>query len=80
LISPASATVRFAKALDRSVTGSMNDLVYHATMYLIEDEMAPHDVGFKLNKISFSSLTYANPRDTFKSMAATPVPDPTRKT
>jgi len=80
LISPASATVRFAKALDRSVTGSMNDLIYHATMCLIEDEMAPHDVGFKLNKIPFSSLTYTNPRETLKSMAATVVPDPTRMT
>ena len=80
LISPASATVRFAKALDRSVTGSVNDLIYHATMYLIEDEMAPHDVGFKLNEIPFSTLTYANPRETFKSLVATPVSDPTRNT
>ena len=78
LISPASATVRFAKALDRSVTGSMNDLIYHATMYLIEDEMAPHDVGFKLNEIPFSTLAYANSRDTFKAMAAAPVPGPAR--
>ena len=70
----------FAKALDRSVSGSMNDLIYHATMYMIEDEMAPHDVGFKLNEIPFSTLTYVNPREAFKSMAATPVPDPTRNT
>ncbi len=31
LIVPATASVRFAKALDRSVTGSMNDLIKHAT-------------------------------------------------
>ena len=80
LISPASATVRFAKALDRSVTGSVNDLIYHATMCLIEDEMSPHDVGFKLNEIPFSALAYANPRETFKSLVATPVSDPTRNT
>ena len=30
LIAPASGTVRFASALNRSVTGSMNDLVNHA--------------------------------------------------
>jgi hypothetical protein len=51
LISPTGASVRFAKALDRSVIGSMNDLVYHATMILIEREMSPHDVGFNLNKM-----------------------------
>jgi len=79
LIASASATVRFAKALDRSVTGSMNDLIYHATMYLIEDEMAPHDVGFKLNGIPFSSLAYANPREAFKSMLPQPVTESTRK-
>src|SRR5881296_215179 len=33
-IVPATASVRFAKALDRSVTGSMNDLMKHATYWL----------------------------------------------
>lgn len=79
LIAPASATVRFAKALDRSVTGSMNDLIFHATMYLIEDEMAPHDVGFKLNDIPFSALAYDSPRKALKTMLATPVAESKRK-
>src|SRR6185295_5840525 len=38
LIAPASATVRFAKALDRSVTGSMNELTTHAKAWLAEGE------------------------------------------
>jgi hypothetical protein len=67
-IAPASATVRFAKALDRSVTGSMNDLVVHAKMWLIERELSPYEVGFKLNEIPFSSLKYANPKEAFKAM------------
>ena len=67
-IAPESATVRFAKALDRSVTGSMNDLVVHAKMWLIERELSPYDVGFKLNEIPFSSLKYANPKEAFKAM------------
>jgi hypothetical protein len=50
-IVPASGTVRFAKALDRSVTGSMNDLIFSATLHLTEAELAPFDVGFKLNEI-----------------------------
>jgi hypothetical protein len=34
-IAPAAATVRLASALNRSVTGSMNDFVYHAKFWLI---------------------------------------------
>ena len=68
LIAPACASVRFGKALSRSVTGSMNDLVYHATMWLTEGALSPHDVGFKLNDIPFSPLGYANPREAFKSL------------
>ena len=68
-IAPSSATVRFSKAVDRSVTGSMNDLVLHATDWLTEGERSPHEVGFKLNEIPFSSLKYAMPREAFKTMA-----------
>jgi len=73
-VAQAHAPVRFARALNRSVTGSLNDLIYHATMYLVEDEMAPNRVGFKLNNIPFSPLAYANPREAFKALAAMPVP------
>ena len=68
LIAPASGRVSFAKALNRSVAGSMNDLIHCATAWLVEDELSPHDVGFKLNEIPFSSLKYANPKETFKAM------------
>ena len=69
-IAPASGTVRFGKSLDRSVTGSINDLVYNATIWLTEGELSPFDVGFKLNDIPFSSLRYFKPREAFKAMAA----------
>jgi hypothetical protein len=67
-IAPASGTVSFAKALNRSVTGSMNDLVYHAKMWLEEGELSPHDTGLKLNDIPMSVLKYKNPREMFKSL------------
>lgn len=67
-IAPSSATVRFSKAVDRSVTGSMNDLVLHATDCLTDGKLSPHEVGFKLNEIPFSSLKYAMPREAFKKM------------
>jgi hypothetical protein len=64
-IVPACGTVRFAKALDRSVTGSMNDLIFMATVHLTEGELSPFDVGFKLNETPFSALKYDNPRAAF---------------
>lgn len=70
LIAPTCGTIRFAKALDRSVTGSMNDLAYHARVWLTEGGLSAFDVGFKLNGIPFSTLGYATPREAFKAMVA----------
>ena len=73
-IIPASGTVSFAKALNRSVTGSMNDHV-QATKFYLADDMAPSEIGFRLNKTPMSALIgadgrkYANPQDAFKRLA-----------
>ena len=55
-IAPASGTVWFAKALNRSVTGSMNELVKCAEVWLADGEMAPYEVGPKLNDFLLSAL------------------------
>ncbi len=39
-IAPASASVRFAKALDRSITGSVNDLIRHTEFWLTDRSRA----------------------------------------
>jgi len=73
-VAPASGSVRFAKALNRSVTGSMNDLINHATYWLAEDDVSPHDVGFRLNDTLLSALAteglhgYGKPKEAFKLM------------
>jgi hypothetical protein len=73
-VAPASGSVRFAKALNRSVTGSMNELVKFAKPWLAEGELSPHDVGLKLNDILLSALArsktdfYWKPREAFKSL------------
>jgi hypothetical protein len=74
LIVPAAASVRFAKALDRSVTGSMNDMIKHATYWLAEGDQSPFDVGFRLNEIPMSALAssgspYGKPREAFRALA-----------
>jgi hypothetical protein len=73
-IVPATGSVRFAKALDRSVTGSMNDLVKHATFWLAPGDIAPFEIGFRLNEIPMSALApskscpYGIPREVFKEL------------
>jgi hypothetical protein len=73
-IAPALGSVLFAKALNRSVTGSMNDLINHATYLLAEGDLSPHDVGVRLNDVLLSALArsksfpYGKLREAFKEM------------
>mgnify|MGYP005835403161 CR=1 FL=1 len=75
LVAPASSSVQFAKALDRSVTGSINELVMFAKAWLEKGELSPHDVGFELNTILLSAIApskraaYGRPDEAFKAMA-----------
>ncbi len=73
-IAPASGTVSFARALDRKVTGSMNELVVAATDSLRYGEVAPHDVGFDLNDTLLSAIAtkdrdYGKPKDAFQRLS-----------
>jgi len=65
LVAPSSARVALSKALNRAVTGSMNELVYQAKGYLIEDELSPYDTSFRLNQIPMGQLKYALPKEAF---------------
>jgi hypothetical protein len=72
-IAPTSATVRFAKALNRSVTGSMNDMIKHATYWLATGEISPIEIGSRLKEIPMSGLKqgrsgYGFPRDVFGAL------------
>lgn len=67
-IAPASGTVRFASALNRSVTGSMNDLVDEAKTRLIEDDLSPFDLSFILNAMPMSYLDYKVSRQAFRAL------------
>ena len=73
-IAPECETVHFSKALNRSVTSSMNQLVECAQILLIEDQMSPHEVGFKLNDFLLSAIAekksdgYGRPEDAFERM------------
>lgn len=73
-IAPASGTITFASALNRSITGSMNELIRYATVLLVVDELSPPEVGFRLNDFILSAIAsrksakYGRPREAFKDM------------
>src|SRR5437879_5352624 len=74
-IAPPSATVRFAKALNRSVTGSMNDMTRHAAYWLAAADVPPFEIGFRLKEIPMSALKhdgspYGFPRDAFDALVS----------
>jgi hypothetical protein len=71
-LAPASESVRFAKALNRSVTGSMNELINEAECWLLDGELSPQLLRAKLNDNLLSALgtsksrPYGTPRDAFE--------------
>ncbi|MEX0867448.1 MAG: hypothetical protein WD030_08815 [Pirellulales bacterium] len=65
-VAPSTGMVQFSMALNRSVTGSMNDMVQCAKFLLAEEELSPFDVAFKLNEMPMSALKYVDPREALK--------------
>jgi len=68
-IAPETRQFSFSKAVNRSVTASMNDLVFQARFYLRSDELSPLDVASRLNKTPTSYLKYEYPQEAFAHMA-----------
>ncbi len=79
-IAPASGTVRFAKALNRSVTGSMNEMTKYAAYWLAAGDVALSEIDSRLKEIPMSALrhdrsTHGFPRDVFEEMVSILDPD-----
>jgi hypothetical protein len=73
LVVPVSGSVQFAKALNRSVTGSMNDMGKHAAFWLAAGDVSPIEIASRLKGIPMSALkhdrsTHGFPRDAFRAM------------
>jgi hypothetical protein len=73
-VAPASSTVSFAKALNRKVTGSINELTHFAIAWLEDEDVAPHELGFQLNDVLLSALAvskadkFGKPSEAFKRL------------
>lgn len=69
-----TGSVRFAKALNRSVTGSMNELILLARIILADGDIAPCDVGRAVNGTLLSTLLgkdgkpYGKPREAMRRL------------
>ncbi len=73
----APESVRFAKAVDRSVTGSMNELVAYAERMLADGDLSVPEVGVRLNNLLLSAAAgegekYGTPRAAFAALVAGP--------
>lgn len=73
-IAPEGETIQIAKALNRSVTSSMNQLVECAEYLLIEQQLPLDEVSFELNDFLLSSLVekksdgYDTPENAFQRL------------
>jgi hypothetical protein len=74
VVSDDGGPVRFAKALNRSVSGSMNELVRCAECCMSEGELTLPEVGRRLNDTLLSALArdeshgYGKPSEAFRVM------------
>jgi len=69
-LGPEIKTISLAKSLNRSVTGSMNDMVRLATFMLTEEGRTFEQATVKLNETPFGALDYAHPRKRFAELAS----------
>lgn len=74
-IAPSTAEVQFAKAHNRGVTGSINELIGTAEYLLAAHDHSPHSVGFELNDILLSYIGtketdgYDRPKNAFCNLS-----------
>jgi hypothetical protein len=74
-IVPETGSIRFAKVLNRSITGSMNDMVKHVTYWLAQGDISLQEIGVRLSETPMSALKspgspYGFPRNVFKAVVA----------
>lgn len=74
-VAPHMGIIRFSKIGDRSVNGVMVDLIKHAEIHTIQDDLAPCEIGPILNGIPQCKRKNIWPIDAFGEMQVTPLAD-----
>jgi len=66
-VAPQAGSIVFAKSLNRSIIGSMNQLESEAKVILSMEEISPYDLSFRLNETILSyGKEYGHPREMFR--------------
>jgi len=68
LIAPHTTTTSLAKATNRHVIGSMNELVLEAKFYLTERQLSPFETSHQINQSPMSYLGYNSPKEAFRQL------------
>lgn len=68
IIAPNLGEYHICKALNRTVIGSMNDLVRLAKSRLEDGETSPYETARKLNETPFSYLDFQFPKEAFHTL------------
>lgn len=68
LVAPHTLSISFSKSLNRSITGSMNDLILTAKYSLENKDVSPFDVSLELNETPMSYIDYKSPRQAFSKL------------
>jgi len=68
IIAPNSARITFSKTMNKSVLGSINDMVNMSKVVVERDDMSPYDLSVFLNNTPFKFINYQSPLAAFKSM------------
>lgn len=64
-IAPHTGTIAVAKAQDRSVLGSMNDMVFHCKSRLERGPISPQGLSEAINNTPYGALGYGFPQKEF---------------
>lgn len=66
-IAPQTASTTFAKSLNRSIVGSMNQLAFYAQVHLSAEEVSHYDLSLRLNEGLMSyGKKYDQPKEVFR--------------
>lgn len=68
IIVPQTGRIKISKTVNKSVLGSMNDMVYLSKTYLENEEIGPWDLMKKINRTPFKAINYAYPEEEFRKM------------
>lgn len=68
IIVPRSAQISLSKTINKSVIGSINDMVNMSKLMLERDDMSPFDLSGLINRTPFKYIEYQSPTDAFKGL------------